>query len=88
MASQSAERRRCLSCNRWGGERTPGSTPDTVDYDENNDRGPCQEGPWHGSSRRGPRNACGQWVRWIALAPPTLPAALPAAPETGDNPAR
>ena len=88
MASQSAERRRCLSCNRWGGERTPGSTPDTVDYDEDNDRGPCQEGPWHGSSRRGPRNACGQWVRWIALAPPTLPPALPPAPETGDNPAR
>ncbi|HRH72205.1 MAG TPA: hypothetical protein PLM62_03875 [Zoogloea sp.] len=38
-----------------------------MDYDEDNDRGPCQEGPWHGSSRRGPRNACGQWVKWIAL---------------------
>ena len=54
MASQPVERRRCLSCNRWGGERAPGKEPDTVDYDENNDRGPCQEGPWHGSSRRGP----------------------------------
>lgn len=75
MAVQSIERRRCLTCNRWGGVRSPGAEPDTIEYDENNDRGPCQEGPWHGNSR-GPRNACGQWVKWIALerAPSTPPA--------------
>ena len=67
MASQPVERRRCLSCNRWGGARTPGPEPETVSYDEDNDRGDCQDGPWHGTSRRGPRNACGQWVRWAAL---------------------
>lgn len=70
MATQSVERRRCLSCNRWGGERTPGAEPDTVDYDEDNDRGLCQDGPWHNSLRRGPRNACGQWIIWVALARP------------------
>ena len=69
MASQPVERRRCLSCNRWGGARTPGPEPETVAYDETNDRGDCQDGPWHGTSRRGPRNACGQWVRWAALGP-------------------
>ncbi len=53
MASQPVERRRCLSCNRWAGARTPGPEPDTVAYDEDNDRGDCQDGPWHGTSRRG-----------------------------------
>ena len=38
MASQPVERRRCLSCNRWGGARTPGPEPETVAYDETNDR--------------------------------------------------
>ena len=68
VASQPAERKRCLSCNRWGGTRRPGAAPDTVEYDEHNDRGPCVDGPWHGSLR-GPRNACGQWVMWLALQP-------------------
>ena len=69
MASQPVERRRCLSCNRWAGARTLGPEPETVASDEDNDRGDCQDGPWHGTSRRGPRNACGQWIRWTALGP-------------------
>lgn len=68
MASQPVERRRCLSCNRWAGARTLGPEPETVAYDEDNDRGDCQDGPWHGTNR-GPRNACGQWLRWAALGP-------------------
>jgi len=80
MASQSVERRRCLSCNRWGGERSPGQEADTVDYDENNDRGLCQDGPWHNTLRRGPRNACGQWIIWAALVRPAPASDLPAPP--------
>ena len=72
MASQHIDRRRCVSCNRWGGERRPGTAPDTVDYDEDNDRGLCQDGPWHNTSRRGPRNACGQWIKWVALETPAV----------------
>jgi hypothetical protein len=68
MTCQPLDRKRCVSCNRWGGVRRPGAEPDTVEYDENNDRGPCVEGPWHGSLRS-PRNACGQWVLWVALKP-------------------
>ncbi|MCA0185317.1 MAG: hypothetical protein LCH90_04840 [Proteobacteria bacterium] len=88
MASQSVDRRRCLSCNRWGGARAPGAEPGTVEYDEDNDRGPCQEGPWHGSSRRGPRNACGQWLMWVALAPvaDASGAAAPGAVSSGPAP--
>jgi len=70
MASQHVERRRCVSCKRWGGERRPGAEADTVEYDEERDRGDCQDGPWHGTSRRGPRNACGQWIKWAALETP------------------
>ncbi|NTV12118.1 MAG: hypothetical protein HGA47_15305 [Zoogloea sp.] len=66
MTIQSAELRKCTTCNRWGGSRKPGPEPGTVELDPANDRGPCQEGPWHGNLR-GPRNACGQWIRWIAL---------------------
>ncbi|MCK0512784.1 hypothetical protein [Aromatoleum buckelii] len=66
MTSQPLDRKRCLSCKRWGGRRRPGSEPSSVEYDENDDKGPCIEGPWHGSLR-GPRNACGQWVMWAEL---------------------
>ena len=53
-----------------------------MSYDEDNDRGDCQDGPWHGTSRRGPRNACGQWIRWVASAPPpTTPNDRPTQPE-------
>lgn len=69
MATQPFDRKRCISCNRWGGERTPGTTPGEVEYDSARDRGPCIEGPWHGTLR-GPRNACGQWVLWVKLVPP------------------
>lgn len=69
MATQPFDRKRCLSCDRWGGTRRPGEAPGEVEYDEANPRGPCVEGPWHGSLR-GPRNACGQWVLWVALKPP------------------
>jgi hypothetical protein len=70
--TQSTERRRCVSCNRWGGARQPGADGDSVVYDAALDRGPCQEGPWHGTLR-GPRNACGHWLRWTALAAPAAP---------------
>ncbi len=66
MAVHPVERKRCLSCNRWGGARRPGAVPGTIEYDEDADKGPCVEGPWHGSLR-GPRNACGQWVPWMML---------------------
>jgi hypothetical protein len=77
MATQSADRKRCLSCQHWGGERSVGAAPDTVDYLEHNDRGTCNDGGWHGSSRCGPRNACGHWLKWIAL---EMPAAAPDTP--------
>lgn len=71
MATQPIERKRCLSCNRWGGVRQPGVVPGEIIYDEHNDRGPCIDGPWNGTLR-GPRNACGQWVLWVELQiPPT-----------------
>ena len=63
MATQSADRKRCLSCQHWGGERSVGAEPDTVDYLEHNDRGT--------------RNACGHWLKWIAL---EMPAAAPDTP--------
>ncbi|HMV19166.1 MAG TPA: hypothetical protein PLN96_03695 [Zoogloea sp.] len=77
MAVQSVQRRRCLTCNRWGGQRRPGDEPDTVEFDEAHDRGPCQDGPWHGTLR-GPRNACGQWLRWTLIVPAPDPAEAPA----------
>jgi hypothetical protein len=85
MAVQSAERRRCLSCNRWGGARRPADAAEHVEYDEENDRGPCQEGPWHGSLRKGPRNACGQWLRWVEISPAT-PDVAPAAAAPPESP--
>jgi len=78
VANQSADRRRCLSCQHWGGERRVGAEPNTVDYDEDNDRGDCNDGGWHGSSRRGPRNACGHWIVWVALETPEPPPDDPA----------
>lgn len=65
---QDTSRKRCLSCERWGGTRRPGPQPATVEYDADNDKGLCREGPWHGSLR-GARNACGQWILWHALEP-------------------
>ncbi|MFN3986108.1 MAG: hypothetical protein ACK4KV_11485 [Rhodocyclaceae bacterium] len=57
-----AEARRCPTCARWGGPRRMAEDRVTVLIPEQA-RGPCREGPWHGSPR-GPRNACGQWQPW------------------------
>ncbi|ENO90516.1 hypothetical protein [Thauera linaloolentis] len=67
-ATPIAEFRRCPTCNRWSGKRTLDDDGSTVRLDPANSRGACNEGPWHGSLR-GPRNACGQWLRWIEITP-------------------
>ncbi|MBC9071251.1 hypothetical protein IAI53_04685 [Thauera sp. CAU 1555] len=61
---QPAETGRCPTCKRWGGVREHAGDGATVLPDPQRLRGPCVEGPWHGSLR-GPRNACGQWVCWL-----------------------
>lgn len=66
MTIQIAELRRCPTCKRWGGKRTLAADGVAVLIDATDNRGPCREGPWHGSLR-GPRNACGQWLHWIAI---------------------
>lgn len=63
-----AELRRCPTCNRWGGKRRLGADGTSVELDPADNRGACNEGPWHGSLR-GPRNACGQWLQWGAIDP-------------------
>lgn len=60
------ELRRCPTCNRWGGSRLLAPDGVTVELDPQNNRGKCNEGPWHGTMR-GPRNACGQWLQWIEI---------------------
>ncbi len=74
-----AELRRCPTCNRWGGWRRVGADGSTVELDPAAPRGPCREGPWHGSLR-GPRNACGQWLRWIEIVPETADQSPPSPP--------
>lgn len=74
MSVQLAELRRCPTCNRWGGQRTLGEDGIAVELDPANSRGPCNDGPWHGSMR-GPRNACGQWLQWSQIRPVAHPAA-------------
>jgi len=69
---QPAAARRCTSCNRWGGEREADVATDQVLFSPSNDRGPCIEGPWDGTLRSS-RNACGRWLKWVALAPDTPP---------------
>ncbi len=64
-----AEPGRCPTCRRWGGLRELAADGSTRLPDPAQLRGPCQEGPWHGSLR-GPRNACGQWVDWTARQAP------------------
>ncbi|NMG65314.1 hypothetical protein GPA19_10180 [Azoarcus indigens] len=72
----------------------------SVELDSEDNRGPCREGPWHGSPR-GPRNACGQWLRWVEIRPadeeqkpspapmaatvPALASGTPSAPEAGSG---
>ncbi len=82
-----AELRRCPTCNRWGGWRRVGEDGCSVELHPTEQRGLCQEGPWHGSLR-GPRNACGQWSRWIRIvpaadqSPPSPPAQSPVSPSS------
>ncbi len=66
MSDHPVGARRCVSCNRWAGERSPGSAPEHVFVKDDAAKGLCTEGPWHGTPR-GVRNACGQWVRWFGL---------------------
>ena len=65
---QPVARRRCASCQRWQGERQPGSDGQSVLIDSEFSTGLCQGGPWDNSERRA-RSACGHWVRWEKLGP-------------------
>ena len=56
---------RCVSCNRWGGERTLSADRRRIEHPEGA-RGRCCEGPWHGTLR-GTMNACGRWIPWLEL---------------------
>ena len=68
VLNQTIERKRCASCERWQGERTPGSEPGTVAIAAETDTGLCIGGGWDGSERRA-RSACGHWRLWPPLAP-------------------
>lgn len=75
MLQQSAALRRCATCQRWQGwRRTVAEAADRIEYDPVQDRGLCQDGPWHGDLRS-VRNACGRWVLWerLRLDDPLLP---------------
>ena len=61
-----AEPERCPTCKRWDGPRHRGPDGDETLLDDADATGLCTDGPWHGS-RRGARNACGQWICWISL---------------------
>ncbi|TXH85317.1 MAG: hypothetical protein E6Q80_09915 [Thauera aminoaromatica] len=61
-----------------------GEDGSTVELHPTEQRGPCREGPWHGSLR-GPRNACGQWLRWIEIVPATADQS-PSPPEASASP--
>jgi hypothetical protein len=79
-----AELRRCPTCNRWGGKRDLDGDGVTVRLHPTEQRGACNEGPWHGSLR-GPRNACGQWLQWIMIAA-AADATTAQAARTGQSP--
>jgi hypothetical protein len=65
MLIQPVARRRCLSCQRWQGERVVVDAAQVGTADETV-QGLCREGPWDGNPR-GVKNAFGRWVRWLAL---------------------
>lgn len=75
MALQSADLKKCLSCQRWGGGRRLAAEPGMIEFDESEPKGLCNEGPWHGSLRS-VRNACGRWQRWEALTPEAVASGL------------
>lgn len=60
-------RKRCASCERWGGTRRPGATPEFVMIESETSTGICQGGPWDSTERRA-RCACGHWKCWPLLA--------------------
>jgi hypothetical protein len=74
MIIQPASRKRCATCNRWAGPRSParqdesGGTTDAVEIGSETDAGLCIGGPWDGTERRA-RSACGQWIVWHAITP-------------------
>jgi len=70
---QAVDRKRCASCERWRGQRLPGTTPGTVEVEAETVTGLCVGGGWDGSERRA-RSACGHWQIWLALAPLGNPA--------------
>ena len=73
MPEQAADRKRCATCDRWSGPRSVGhisNTAASVDIDSETVSGLCQGGPWDGNERRA-RSACGHWIIWQALVPPT-----------------
>lgn len=80
-----ADLRRCPTCNRWGGKRDLDADGVTVRLHPTEQRGACNEGPWHGSLR-GPRNACGQWLPWIMIATAATDTATAQAARTGQSP--
>ena len=80
-----AELRRCPTCNRWGGKRDLDDDGITVHLHPTEQRGTCNEGPWHGS-QRGPRNACGQWLRWTMIAADATDPASAQAAHTAQSP--
>jgi len=69
LLNQAIDRKRCASCERWGGQRQPGATPGFVEIEAETATGPCQDGGWAGDERRA-RSACGHWRLWPALNPP------------------
>lgn len=66
MLQQPVDRKRCASCERWRGSRSPGTLPDTVGIVSETASGLCENGGWHGSERRA-RSACGHWRIWSLL---------------------
>jgi len=69
LLSHAVDRKRCASCEHWGGPRQPGDTPASVLIEDETSTGPCNDGGWAGSERRA-RSACGHWRLWPLLNPP------------------
>lgn len=66
MLVQAVARKRCASCERWSGERSPADHGQGVAIASELATGLCQGGPWDQSERRA-RSACGHWRCWSAL---------------------
>jgi hypothetical protein len=68
MPLQPVALKRCASCQRWQGERSPEIAMASVDIAGELATGRCQGGPWDGQERRA-RSACGHWTIWLTLQP-------------------